>query len=92
MLTDDGLGTNQAQCVAPGGPTMGEPDPESAVGWREPRTLAALVQQSQLLAEGYVLEYQMATRPQGGNERAQQDEDQGTHERGSANLRQVPVK
>ena len=51
------------------------------------RTLGTMAQKGQLLAEGEVLERQMSARPQGGCERAQQKEQEGTHGRGSVTLR-----
>ncbi len=87
MPADDGLWANEAQGVAPGRPAAGEPDPEDAVRWREARTLGTMAQKGQLLAEGEVLERQMSARPQGGGERAQQNEQEGTHGRGSVTLR-----
>jgi len=51
-----------------------------------------MAQNSQLLAEGEVLEHEMPSRSQGGGERAQQNKGQGAHGMGSVTFCQVPVK
>jgi len=86
MPADVCLWTNEAKGVAPVRPTAGKPGPEDTGRWRKSRTLGT-ISEGRLLAEGEVLEREVSARPQGGDERAQQNAQEGTHGRGNVTPR-----
>ena len=92
MPPDHGFGLYQKQNVAPARPAAGKLNPEGSVEPSELRALRAVVQESELLPEGNVLEDQIPAPSQGRAERAQQGGQGGPHGRAAWSVSQATVK
>jgi hypothetical protein len=92
MPADDGRRLYQDQSVAPARPAAGELNPEGLVEPSELRPLRAVVQESELLPKGKVLEDQIPAPSQGRAERPQQGDNDGPHGLPAWSVSQVAVK
>jgi hypothetical protein len=92
MPADDGRGLYQEQNVAPARPAVGKLNPEGSLEPSELRPLRAVMQESELLPKGEVLEHQIPAPSQRRAERAQQGHHDGPHGRRAWSVSEVAVK
>src|SRR6267143_2731988 len=64
MPTNDGLGANDVERLAPPCPTPREPHPEGAIKATEPRSFRAVAEQGELLPERQVLQREICVVPE----------------------------
>ncbi len=72
MPSDDGAGVNEAEPGFPTIPDLGEPRPQSAVDWSQPRTVGTPAQDQQLVAQSQVLQQQVPAGFQPGHDQTAQ--------------------
>ena len=80
LPAQDGVGRDDDQSLPPAGPDSGQPDPEQAVGRAELRPGRRSLVDGELLAQGQVLEGELAVAADEEGEEPEQVEHEGDHE------------
>jgi len=68
LPADDGLWLDDKESRAPLAPNLRKPNPEEAISWTKLRSWIAALIYGQLMAEGEILQGQVATKFEDGNE------------------------
>ncbi len=79
LPSQDGVGRHEDQSMPPAGPDSGQPDPQQAVGRAQPRPGRRSLIDGELLAQGQVLEGELARAADEEGEEAEQVEEEGDH-------------